>query len=327
MNCLYCYQSLADGELDFHAACSRKMFGQPVPPILEYSEAQMQELALKVVRSQIAVTGVQPKISLDIAEARAGQGPARFTIVGLWGGYILKPPFDRFPGLPEVEDLTMHLAAIADIATVPHSLIRLQSGSLAYITRRIDRIRPKRKAEQGAKLHMEDMCQITGKLSEDKYQGSYEQIAKALLAYSANPVLDVINFFEQVVFCFLTGNADGHLKNFSLIDLPQIGNTLTPGYDMVATALITPDDPEELALTLNGRKRKLQQKDFEAAFNTLKLDAAVQRNIFSKFSRVLATWMAFIDRSFLADDGKANYKALIVQRAAQLGIQPTATHS
>lgn len=321
MNCLYCYQTLSGDEVDFHAACSRKIFGRAIPPVLDYTESQMKELALQVVRSHIAVTGVQPKLSLDIAEGERTKEQARFTIVGLWGGYILKPPFERFPGLPEVEDLTMHLAALAGIATVPHSLIRLSSGSLAYITRRIDRIQPKKRGGAGTRLHMEDMCQIIGKLSEDKYRGSYEQIAKALMTYSENPVLDVINFFEQVLFSFLTGNADGHLKNFSLIDSPGIGNHLAPAYDMVATTLVMPEDNEELALTLNGRKRKLKRTDFEIAFNTLKLEPKIQRNIFNRFTLALPKWTAFIDRSFLSDDRKKAYKKLVQQKAEQLGIE------
>src|SRR5690606_38986653 len=142
-------------------------------------------------------------------------------------GYILKPPTPHYQQLPEVEDLTMHLAALAKIKTVPHSLIRLQSGKLAYITKRIDRTKK-------GKLHMEDMCQLTERLTEHKYQGSYEQIAKAILKYSALPGLDLVNFFELVVFSFLTCNADMHLKNFSLIQQPGMGMVFSPAYDLVA---------------------------------------------------------------------------------------------
>jgi serine/threonine-protein kinase HipA len=148
--------------------------------------------------------------------------------------------------LPEIEDLTMHLTTLAGIKTVPHSLIRLKSGNLAYITKRIDRNKKK-------KIHMEDMCQLTERLTEDKCHGSYEQIAKAVLKYSVNPGLDVINFYEQVVFSYLTGNADMHLKNFSLIDRPEMGYTLSEAYDMVTTALVNPADKEDLALTLNAK--------------------------------------------------------------------------
>lgn len=139
--CLYCYQALNENEIDFHPACSKKIFGQAGPPEMPYSEAQMEELAKQVVRSHITVPGVQPKISLDLSLSQNKNEPKRFTIVGLSGGYILKPATKNYPQLPEVEDLTMHLAEIAKIKVVPHSLIRLQSGSLAYITKRIDRIK------------------------------------------------------------------------------------------------------------------------------------------------------------------------------------------
>lgn len=172
----------------------------------------------------------------------------------------------------------MHLAEMAKISTVPHSLIRLQSGSLAYITKRIDRVKKKKWA-------MEDMCQLTERLTEDKYHGSYEQIAKAILKYSANPGLDVVNFFEQVLFSFLTGNADMHLKNFSLITHPEAGPVLSPAYDMVATVLVNPADDEDMALTLNGKKKKLKRSDFTAAFTTSKLDPKQQENIFKKWKK------------------------------------------
>lgn len=304
--CLYCYRPLAEGQTDFHPACSRKIFGTATPPLLNYTEKQMNDLALQVVQSQITVTGVQPKLSLDISN-EGKLGPKRFTIVGLWGSYILKPPTDNYPHLPEVEDLTMHLAAIAKINTVPHSLIRLQSGSLAYITKRIDR-------QKNGKLHMEDMCQLTERLTEDKYRGSYEQIAKAILKYAANPVLDVINFFEQVLFAYLTGNADMHLKNFSLINSPGLGYQLAPAYDMVATALVNPADNEDLALTLNGKKRKIKREDFIAAFSALKLDPKQQTNIFKKMAKAIPQWIAFIENSFLHEEMKIVLKALILER-------------
>lgn len=311
--CLYCYLLLLQGQTDFHTACSRKIFGSAIAPLMPYTEEQMNDLALQVVQSQVTVTGVQPKLSLDINDENKA-GTKRFTIVGLWGGYILKPPTPNYPHLPEVEDLTMHLAAIANINTVPHSLIRLQTGSLAYITKRIDR-------NKKNKLHMEDMCQLTERLTEDKYHGSYEQVAKAILKYSVNPVLDTINFFEQVLFSFLTGNADMHLKNFSLINQPGIGYQLTPAYDMVATALVNPADDEDLALTLNGRKRKIRQSDFIAAFTTLKLDTRQQANMLKKMEKAIPKWIAFIDNSFLNDKMKDAYKELIKQRKQRLFVE------
>lgn len=309
--CLYCYQPLTENEPDFHPSCSRKIFDQPVPPELPYTEAQMADLALKVVQTQVTVTGVQAKLSLHLESPEGQRTPKRFTIVGLWGGYILKPPTGHYPQLPEVEDLTMHLARLARISVVPHSLIRLKSGGLAYITKRIDRVK-------NGKLHMEDLCQLTERLTEDKYHGSHEQVAKAILKYSHNPGLDVVNYFEQVLFSFLTGNADMHLKNFSLIKLPGRRHVLSPAYDLVATALVNPADKEDLALTLNGKKKKINRNDFITAFRALDLDPKQQENIFRKMINAKVAWMDFIGISFLSDDHKELLINIIEQRIQRI---------
>ncbi|NCU31506.1 MAG: type II toxin-antitoxin system HipA family toxin [Candidatus Moranbacteria bacterium] len=309
--CLYCYQFLNKEEHDIHAACSKKFFGSSQPPLLPYSEAEMYELGLHVIRSQSAVTGVQPKLSLHLEKPKDRETPRRFTIVGLWGSYILKPPVDLYPNLPELEDLTMHLAENCGIKTVPHSLIRLGSGSLAYITKRIDRTKAQ-------KIHMEDMCQLTGRLTEHKYKGSYEQIAKAILKHSANPLFDVISFFEQVVFSFLTGNADMHLKNFSLMKHPNIGWVLCPAYDMVPSALVVKGDSEELALNINGKKQKINNNDFRTAMKKCHIPDKAMENIFSKFKRIDANWDKLIHTSFLPEDLKEDYSRLISLRMNRL---------
>ena len=306
-NCLFCYQPLAANGQDFHASCSKKIFGQPTPPDLPYSEEDLEPLAKKVIQSQTAVTGVQAKLSLHITGNPIGGNERRFTIVGLWGGYLLKPPTAWYPQLPEVEDVTMHLAQLAKIKTAPHSLIRLQSGNLAFVTKRIDRTK-------NGKLAMEDMCQLTERLTEDKYHGSYEQIAKAIQRHSVTPGLDVVNFFELVLFSFLTGNADMHLKNFSLLEQPGLGMVLSPAYDLVNTALVHPADEEEMALTLNGRKKKLTKQDFVAAMNTLKLEEKQQDMIFNKMAKAWPQWQELIDRSFMSVEFKEQYKSLLKER-------------
>lgn len=309
--CLFCYQALAANEHDFHSSCSKKIFGQATPPALPYTEEDLEPLAKEVIQSQTAVTGVQAKLSLHITGNKKDGTDSRFTIVGLWGGYILKPPTALYPELPEVEDVTMHLAQLAKIKTAPHSLIRLQSGNLAYVTKRIDR-------SQKGKLAMEDMCQLTERLTEDKYHGSYEQIAKAIQKYSVTPGLDVVNFFELIVFSFITGNADMHLKNFSLLEQPGLGMTLSPAYDLVNTALVNPADEEEMALTLNGRKKKLKKQDFMAAMNTLKVEEKQQENIFNKMVKVLPKWQELIDRSFISNEFKDQYKFILNERMQRL---------
>lgn len=316
--CLYCYKDLPEEEIQnetekagFHAGCSRKMFGSPVPPLLPYAENDMLALAEKVVKSQKTVTGVQPKLSLGIEKLKKSETPGRFTIVGLWGDFVLKPPSKDYANLPEIEDLTMHLAEIAKIATVPHSLIYLQSGQLAYITRRVDR-------EKGEKQHMEDMCQLTERLTEHKYRGSHEQIAKAILKYSANPGFDVVNFYEMVVFSFLTGNSDMHLKNFSLLKTNFTDYNLCPAYDMVASQLVVTGDDEEIALTINGKKKKLKQNDFVVAMKSAGISDKSISNIFTKFEKTLPQWHNFIEISFLPESVKTEYHILIDKKYKQL---------
>ena len=310
MRCLHCYQTLENGEIDFHISCSKKFFGQATVPEINLDENKLEELGVEIIKKHIAVTGVQPKLSLNL-NSESKQLPKSFTIVGLWGEYILKPASNYYPQLPEVEDLTMHLAKIARISVVPHSLIRLQSGRLAYITKRIDRV-------NGRKLHMEDMCQLTVRLTEDKYHGSYEQVAKTILKFSNTPGLDVVNFFEQVLFSFLTGNADMHLKNYSLLYHPLNGPQLSPAYDLVATAIVNPGDLEELTLTLNDKKRKLKRSDFEAAFGKLELDEKQIENIFIKMEKAYSKWLDFIAISFLSEDFKQAYNTLLGERFARL---------
>lgn len=311
MKCLFCYKDLKEGQKDYHPACARKFFGTKGVPSLPYVRSQLGDLARKVVRAQTTLTGVQAKLSLDIDKGGRNR-PDRFTIVGLWGKFILKPQTDTYRALPELEDVTMHMAEAARIATVPHALIRFRDGELCYITRRVDR------RDDGSKVPMEDMCQLTERLTEYKYKGSYEQIAKAIRRYSAAPQLDVVNFWEVVVFSWITGNADMHLKNFSLYNPDCAGYTLTPAYDMLSTHLAMPEDNEELALTLNGKKRKLRRDDFIKSITSSGVDAKVIDNMARRFGRALPQWFWLIDRSFLPEDMRRAYKGLILRRIIML---------
>ena len=310
--CLYCYQPLEQGQTDFHPQCSKKLFGTTTPPELPYTKDDIESLALEVVRSQVTVTGVQPKLSVDLE--KEANGKKRFTIVGLWGKYILKPQTELYVNLPENEDLTMHLATMVNIKTVPHSLIRFKDGSLAYITKRIDRDKKK------GKISMEDMCQLTEKLTEQKYKGSHEQIAKIIMLHSAYPVLDLLTYFEVLLFCYLTGNADMHLKNFSLYK-PANEYILAPAYDLLSTKLVLPDDIDELALTLNAKKRKLKKSDFNHLLNTYKIDEKVIENIYEKYRKIVPQWLNFIDTSFLPQQMKEEYKSIINKRKSILEKQ------
>ncbi len=308
--CLYCYQPLQDGQKDFHPACAKKIFGSAAVPSLPYYRANINDLARQVVQSQTTVTGVQAKLSLDINKGGKNE-PDRLTLVGLWGRYILKPKSDNYPWLPEDEDLTMHLAKLARIDVVPHSLIRFDDGELAYITKRVDR------GDDGTKYLMEDACQLSERLTSDKYKSSYENVAKLIKRYSATPQLDLVNYWEIVVFSWITGNSDMHLKNFSLLSQAKGIYRLAPAYDLLNVHLVF-DDPEELALTLTGKKKKFNRKNFVEAMRTSGLDGKVIDNIFKKFIKVLPKWINFIGISFLPDELKERYKQEIVANVEKL---------
>ena len=252
--CLFCYRELEEGQKDFHPACAKKFFGKTEAPNLPYSRDNINDLARESVLSRIAVTGVQSKLSMDVNKGGKDE-PDRLTIVGLWGRFILKPKSKEFPWMPEVEDLTMHLAEIAKIEVVPHTLIRFSDGELAYLTRRIDRDR------HGTKYLMEDMCQISERSTDDKYKSSYEKIAKLIKRHSSAPMLDLANFWEVVVFSWITGNSDMHLKNFSLISRTHGQYVLSQAYDLVNVHLVFPEDDEESALTLDGRKKNINKNE------------------------------------------------------------------
>lgn len=309
--CLYCYQPLSEHEQDFHAKCCKKFFGTTIPPTLNLGADDLREMARRLIVRSVAVTGVQPKLSLDLEKVDALT--SRLTVVGLWGDYILKPPTDHFEALPENEDLTMKLASLCGIKTAVHTLIRLQSGELAYLTKRFDR-------QQRKKIHVEDLCQLTETLTEHKYRGSIEKVGKTIRTYTTNKGLDALALFELVVFCFITGNADMHLKNFSLIRFDDGEVALSPAYDLVSTKLAMPEDLEESALTINGKKNRLKRADFDELAKKLGIPVKSSERVYAKFVKKQTAMLDLVGQSFLSDAMKEEYVALLVERIGRISI-------
>ncbi len=309
---MYCYEPVEAGH-DFHKKCSLEFFGTPTPPLIEYSLDQMDELAKNVVERSVAVPGVQAKLSMSLVKETKEKSDARLTVVGALGGnFIFKPPSDQFPEMPGNEHVTMRIAESFGIRVVPSSLIRLASGELSYITRRIDR------TETGEKIHMLDMFQITEAF--DKYKSSMERIGKALESYSSNTLLDKIFYFELALFSFLTGNNDMHLKNFSMIESPS-GWVLAPAYDLLNVSIVNPEDDEELALSLVGKKKKLKREHFEQLGTGLGLtDKQIQR-VFNRMVKNKSEALSWIDRSFLSDNMKIAYREVLEERYNQVGLK------
>ncbi len=303
--CLYCYESLTT-EVDFHEKCSLAFFGTKAAPKLDYTLNQMSELAIDVIKRSVAVPGVQAKLSMSVVKETIKSPDSRLTVVGALGGnYIFKPPSEYYPEMPQNEHVSMRIAEAFGIKTVPSSLIRLQSGELSYITKRIDR------TKDGKKIHMLDMFQITEAF--DKYKSSMEKIGKALGNYSGNTLLDKLFFFELTIFSFLTGNNDMHLKNFSMIQTSS-GWLLAPAYDLLNVSIVNPDDKEELALTIEGKKKKLRLVHFEQFGKGLGLSSKQMKAAFNRFKNNKSKALTWLDNSFLSEDMKTKYKNILEDR-------------
>lgn len=308
MKCLCCYKELLPGQKDYHPSCLRKMFGTKEVPYLPYEHSQLRELAKAVIHTQTAVPGVQAKLSMDIQRV---ENATRLTIVGLHGRYILKPQAEHYAELPEIEDLTMHLAEKVGIAVVPHCLARFADDRLVYLSTRIDR------TPKGEKIAMEDLCQLSEQLTEYKYRGSYEQISKVIHRFSSAPMLDVVNFWQIVLFCWLTGNSDMHLKNFSLY-APKGNHILSPAYDLVNTLVVLPNELEELALNINGKKRKIAWRDFAPAMTCSGVPERVQEKMRKRFVNILPQWEEMINDSFLSKEMQERYLMVVKARMSLL---------
>lgn len=310
--CLVCLGDLHEGQSRYHPACCPAVFGSGQPPVFPYTQAEIDALATDAVRRHIAVPGVQPKLSLHL-DRDSGEGSGRFTIVGLQGDFILKPPVPRYPEMPELEHLTLRMAHRMGISTAPCALLPMEDGRLAFVSRRMDRA-------QGKKLAMEDMGQILGKPTADKYRGSLESIGRAIKRFCANPGNDTLRFFELAVFCFLTGNSDMHLKNFSLLETPPEDIRLAPAYDLLPTALLLPEDTEETALTLQGKKRRLTAQDFRRFGIALELSERQVENALRRSRSHLPAALEIIDQGFCTAETSARYRHLVLERAARLGF-------
>ena len=309
--CLYCYKELEEYSSDYHPKCSKKFFGSAIPPVLSITGSELEEMAAVLIKRSMTIPGVQPKLSLNIEPIPNDPKKSRLTVVGLWSTYILKPQSPSYKALPENEDLTMKLAGLAGIETAEHSLIRTSSGTLAYITKRFDRLK-------SSKVPVEDLCQLSELPSSAKYDSSMEKTGKTISKYSSAPGFDAISFFEIALFSFLTGNTDMHLKNFSIIKNEENQYRLSPAYDLLSTALALPNDKEQMALTLNGKKSRINKNDFKQFADKLTISNSVIEKILAKQLSLATEFESLINISFLPNEMKEQYVNLIHTRIKSL---------
>jgi serine/threonine-protein kinase HipA len=306
--CLYCYNAMeTNGSGDYHPQCIEAFYGTKEAPVLPYLLSDMEKLAKEAALLSVAVPGVQPKLSLGWIKDELGEGHRnRLTIMNaLKGYYILKPPNPKYAQMPENEHLTMKLAQLFKIDVVPSGMIRLASGELCYLTKRIDR------NDNGSRIHMIDFLQILE--MEDKYKGTMETLGETIGDLSVNTLLDKLRFFELTIFSYITGNNDMHLKNFSMW-LPETGWILSPAYDLLNVKMILSNDKEDLALLLGGKKEDFNKGYFDRFGAVLKLNEKQINSVYKRLVKWLPDASGLIDRSFLTEKRKTAYKELINKR-------------
>ena len=304
MNCLICYKPLGKQEKDYHKKCLKKEFGINEMPLIDIDEKELKDYAKKIISANIAITGVQPKLSLWLEKSKQN---IRFTIIDNKSNFIIKPQSEIYENLPENEDLCMHMASELKIKTAKHSLVRLPSGNLAYITKRFDR-------ENDKKLASEDLCQLSEVLTEHKYRSSYEKTGKIIKKYSTQPGFDVLNYFELILFNFIIGNADMHLKNFSMLEGTSGAFTLSPAYDLLSTFLAIKNENEQMCLTINGKKNKITVNDFNSLARNLSINEKQKGNIYQKLLNKEDNLKWWIRNSFLPEHQKDILQELIENR-------------
>ena len=293
----------------WHKACVKRFFMTTKLPDIDIDDQKLKVLAEESINKGYTVPGVQKKLSLHLLSE---PGNPRLTLVNYPTGYILKPQVDQFKAMPEAEQLVMSMADMIGISTVPHALIK-GNGQMAYITKRVDRIFEKTTVEM---LAMEDFCQLDYRLTQDKYKGSYERCAKIIEKYSSRVGLDMAEFYMRIVFSFVTGNSDMHLKNFSLIET-EVGSgdyVLSPAYDLLPINVIMPEDTEQLAIPMNGKKRNVRRKDFLIFADVCGLSRISAEKMISLVVKNKDKMKKMCDESYIPEKMKSDFNHLIEER-------------
>lgn len=296
MRCLCCGKNLKNENDNWHKTCINKFFGTNILPEIDSCllNETIEKLGDNIVANNKSITGVQKKLSLHLSNNNLS---FRLTLLGYPQGYILKPNSKEFPYIAEAEHLVMTMANTCGIVTAPHALIKIKDN-MSYITKRVDR-------KEQNKIHMEDFCQLSGRLTEYKYSASYEKCAKIIDKYSINPMLDKTELFYRLLFCYITGNSDMHLKNFSLIDSER-GYVLSPAYDLLPVKIII-NDLDDLALTLNGKTRKVTKNDFMKFGSNIGIPSLAVNKLIKKIVGLENKFIILINESFLPEEVKGEY--------------------
>ncbi|MEK6563733.1 MAG: HipA domain-containing protein [Candidatus Omnitrophota bacterium] len=278
----------------------KEMFGASELPIIEFSLREVFQKAQQLT-GKLSISGTQPKLSVKL-DKRSNS----LIVVAEGGEHILKPQNPAFQDIPQNEQCCMDIAAEFKIDVPPHCILPLKDKSLAYIVKRFDRA-------SGVKIHQEDFSQI---LETDKYKGSIEQIGKKLSEKSTAPGYDTQLLFERVVFNFIIGNGDAHLKNYSIAYKDKDSIRLTPAYDIVCSKLVIPAE-EDSALSINGKKNELKRDDFDKLADYLKVPIKIR---YEKFQKSLTVMESTIKASEITKEDQEQFIKIIGERLARLEL-------
>lgn len=310
MKCLCCGKELNSfSESGWHKSCIKQFFKTSVLPKIIINDEIISLLAIESVNKGLTIPGVQKKLSLHLIN---DTNKPKLTLVNYPTEYIFKPQVERFESLPESEHLIMSMADITGITTVPHALIKCNTG-YAYITKRIDRIIDNSSVKMFA---MEDFCQLDGRLTENKYHSSYERCSKIIKKYSSRIGIDITELFIRLVFSFIVGNSDMHLKNFSLIET-FVGSreyVLSPAYDLLPVNAIMPDDKEQFALPMNGKKTNIRKKDFIFFGEECGIKKEIAERIIKKIINLTPKYLELCEEAPLSNELKKRIIEIIKAR-------------
>jgi serine/threonine-protein kinase HipA len=322
-----CPSTLLQGYNTYSSQALKALFeGKRVSPILGFDISEFRNVDyIAEAIHRISVSGVQEKFPAIIKDGEIvlSKNNERST-------HILKPaPWDKTlmdrKLIPANEHVTMQIASqIYGIITSANGLCFTIKGDLVYITRRFD-ILP-----DGSKLPMEDFASIIGKNEQTsglqfKYNGSYDDIAKAIRSHVAAWMTDMERFFELVVFNYIYANGDAHLKNFSLI-LDGHDYRLAPAYDLLNTSLhidgddlglnggLSPDIEKSDILERTGHPCRT---DFERFGNKIGLVKSRMDKILNKYTSLPDKAKDLIMQSFLPDKAKRNYIRIVNERISR----------
>lgn len=271
----------------------------PLP--LKYNE-QIQKALNQM--SKMAITGTDFKLNVQLSIV-----DSTFKIVDKNGSFILKPQLTQYPQVPENEDVTMRMAATAGIEVPLHGMVYAKDESLLYFIKRFDR-----KGKAG-KIHVEDLAQVAGVYSDAKYDYSLEKVAVLLDTYCTFPMVEKMKLFKRVLFSWLIGNENMHLKNLSLIHRNNKVE-LSPAYDLVNTTILKAVPEQESALSIKGLRSDLNWDILMNYFaqDVLGLNDKVILKILKQLISVLPEWVRLIEISFLNEEKKEDYLSLLNRR-------------